>query len=429
MKLTRTQTIVAGSVLFVVLLLVLVFAGVIPGLRGRGEEANREQVVVWGIFDDAQAIREAIGPGVPFTYEARPFETYEADLVNALAAGRGPDVFMVHNTWLPKHADKLAPLFSTAFTIANMRELFPTAVEQDFAPDNGFIYALPLSIDTLAMMYNKDMFDSAGIALPPKTWKEFEEIIPALRRTDSAGSVVRAAAAIGGSTISVNRATDLVSALMLQGGVEMVDPNFGSATFAARGGDALSFYLSFANPANRDVFTWNDQLPYSVDAFAEEKAAVIFNYSYLLAALNEKYPFLRVGVAPLPQPAGATRDVNYPNYWGYAVSKTSVKGNDGWRFVLDLTTNTEAARTYFEKTRRPAALRTLIQATLNDPALGVFAKQALTARSWPQVDNVFVEQAFSQMIQDVLSGQLTVREALEKAQSAITGKMQGRRLQ
>ena len=57
----------------------------------------------------------------------------------------------------------------------------------------------------------------------------------------------------------------------------------------------------------------------------------------------------------------------------------------------------------------------------------MFAKQALTARSWPQVDNVFVEQAFSQMIQDVLSGQLTVREALEKAQSAITARMQGRR--
>lgn len=429
MHLTRPQFILAGIILFVVLALILIFTGIIPGLRRSNSEAKRNQVMVWGIFDDAQAIREALGPGIPFTYQQFNLETYETDLVNALAAGRGPDVFMIHNTWLPKHADKMQPLFDPAFTLANLRTAFPTVVEQDFAPDNGAIYALPLSIDTLAMIYNKDMFDSAGIALPPRTWKEFEDVIPKLRRTDARGSIVRAAAAIGGSAKSVNRATDLVSAFMLQAGVKMVEDNFGSATFAGEGADPFLFYLSFANPANRERFTWNDQLPYSIDSFAEENTAVIFNYSYQLAFLREKFPFLMAGVAPLPQPVAAAKDVNYANYWGFAVSKTSVHANDAWRFILDLTTSAAAAQKYLAATGRPPALRTLIQATSNDPDLGVFARQALTARSWSQIDSGFVEQTFSQMIQDVLSGQLTANESLEKAQSAVTAKMQARRIQ
>ena len=32
-------------------------------------------------------------------------------------------------------------------------------------------HALPLSIDTLAMIYNKDLFNTAGIATVPATWE------------------------------------------------------------------------------------------------------------------------------------------------------------------------------------------------------------------------------------------------------------------
>jgi len=37
----------------------------------------------------------------------------------------------------------------------------------------GQPYASPLSINTLALFYNRDLLNEAGIVLPPVTWEEF----------------------------------------------------------------------------------------------------------------------------------------------------------------------------------------------------------------------------------------------------------------
>lgn len=421
MNLSKPKLIALGIVVVLIILLVL---GFIFGRRETPEDRKHPELVVWGVYDDGEILRAMAGDAFPIRYEQFPFETYETTLLNALAAGRGPDVFMMHNTWLPKHVDKITPYFGEAFSIANLRALFPTVVEQDFAPDNGIIYGLPLYIDTLALLYNKDIFDSAGIALTPTTWTEFKELIPRLRQLDARGNLVRAASAIGGSAKSINRATDLISALMLQAGVQMVDPGFGRATFSQGGLEPLLFYTSFANAVD-PAFTWNERFSYSTDSFPEESTAMIFNYSYQIGLLKDKYPFLRVGVAPLPQPAAAERKVTYPNYWGFAVAKSSAHPVDGWDLILKLAGDETSAAHYLDATRRPPALRSLIQKHVKDPELGVFAEQALFARSWPQVDNLLVENAFSQMIEDVLRG-FPARDAIEKAESTVSERMSAR---
>ncbi len=425
MSFSRTQLVIGGAVLAVVLFFVLLFLRVIPGLRDSGPTTQLSTVEVWGVFEDAQVLQE-LKSAVPFRYRGFDPATYEADLVNALAAGNGPDVFMVHNTWLPKHFDKLKQIPEKFLPYASFLNLFPKVVEQDFGP-NGAVYALPLYIDTLAMLYNKDIFDAKGIALPPKTWSEFAKLVPSLRELDSKGRVVKAAAAIGGSAKSINRATDLLNALMLQSGVSMTSDDFDRATFATAGKQAFDFYLTFANPAN-SAFTWSEDFPYSIDSFADESTAVIFNYSYQQAALKQKNPFLRVGVAPLPQPVSASRSVTFANYWGFAVSARSAHPEAAAQFVVGLVTDQARAKKYFDLTSRPSALRTLIEAEANLPDLGVFANQALIARSWPQIDNSLVERVFSEAIASVLNVRLTPAEALTNAEHQITEAMERRKV-
>ena len=43
-------------------------------------------------------------------------DSYENDLRDALAAGNGPDVFLIHNSWLTKHQDKLSPAPDSVLT-------------------------------------------------------------------------------------------------------------------------------------------------------------------------------------------------------------------------------------------------------------------------------------------------------------------------
>lgn len=431
MNIPRTRLILFGVIGGVVLLILLVLFGVLPGLRGGngvppvGTDVTLE---VWGVFDDEDVLVDSFdraAAGATIEYRRLDEATYEEDLIAAFASGKAPDVFMFHNSWLPKFVDKIVPAPETLVSTLDM-DRFPTTVMQDFAPD-GKVYALPLYLDTLALFYNKDIFDRAAIAGPPATWADFERIVPRLRTMTRNGDIERAAAAIGGSEASVNRATDLLSLIMLQTGTRMTDDDFTVATFdGSEGQDAFRFYLSFANPAEREKYTWNDGLTYSLDAFAEEKVAVIFNYAHQLKALRERSPFLRVGVAPVPQPSEATDEVNYPNYWGFAVSSQSAHPDAAWNFIANLTTDPDTMKLYLETAGRPPALRTLIEEHIGNPDWDVFARQALSARSWPQVDNTEIERIFSEAIRNVLTGRFPPEVSLNRAKEEVNTLMERR---
>jgi len=425
MKPTRNQIIIIAVGLTLILVIVLIF---VFGARRAPAGQLSGTITFWGVFDEPNVIHELITdytrrqPKVQIQYRQFNPNSYESDLVNGLATAKGPDLFMFHNTWLPKHFDKLWPLTESQLPLIKFRELFPTVVEQDFAPD-GVIYALPLYIDTLALFYNKDFFDTKGIALPPKTWEEFQNVVPRLRELDRS-KIIRAAAAIGGSNKSINRASDILNLLMLQAGTPMVSSDFSAAQFAD-GLQSLIFYTQFANPAS-PYFTWNENLPYSIDNFIEGTTAMMFNYSHQIALIKEKNPFLNFGIAPMPQPRDAKLVINWPNYWGLAVSAKSPNAKIAWDFALWLTTDAQNSLKYLKLTNRPPALRSLIPTYANNPELSVFAQQALTARSWPQIDNTAVENAFSEMIELVISGKSTPEKAIQRAQEKITELMRRR---
>jgi len=425
-SLSKSRLIIIGAIIFVVLFFILLFTGIVPGLRT--DRAPALQLTIWGVFDSEETIKglaSLVGSQYEITYRQFPIQTYETDLINALAGGRGPDIFMIHNTWLPKHFDKLSPINETQVSITDFRNAFPTVVEQNFAPD-GFIYASPLYLDTLALIYNRDILDTAGVALPPTTWTELQNVIPGLRTIDSSGKLIRAAAAIGGSASSVNRATDLLSALFLQAGVTMVSSDFSRAEFSNEGGPLVEFYTKFANPGN-SFYTWNDGFANSIDGFAEEKVAMIFNYGHQIENIKAKNPFLNIGIAPLPQFEGSSSKVDYANYWGLAVSNAFWNPSGAWSFILSATANPQIMTAYTESTGRLPALRSLIAQKLSDPQLAVFASAALSARSWPQIDNTEVEKAFSKMTTDITGGKSTISKALQEAENTISALMAQKR--
>ena len=75
--------------------------------------------------------------------------------------------------------------------------------------------------------------------------------------------------------------------------------------------------------------------------------------------------------------------------------------------------------TYLNKTNRPSARRDVIDLQRNDPQLGVFAVQVLSAKSWFQIDSNAIDNIFADMIDDVNLGRASVRAALRAAESKI----------
>ena len=424
--LTRNQLIILGIAGFVVLFFILGLLGIIPIFTstGPGSQSNVQTTLnVWGI-DDSGAMRNVfdaysqISPNTVIKYQQFDPKNYENVLINALATGTGPDVFMFHRSWLPKHGDKIVPAPDTLFSLYNLRQLFPDVIEKDFV-SNQKVYALPLYLDSLALFYNKDIFNAKGIALTPTTWDDFKNIIPALTEFDFSHNIKKSAAAIGGSNQSIANASDILSLLMLQNNPQFVDYVNHKEVFGDQALQALNFYIQFADPTSA-TYTWSDNFGNSTDAFASGDVAMIFDYAGDIQNLKQKNPYLNFAVSTMPQ-VDANNPVNYADYWGLAVSKQSRSPQTAWSFIISLTTNPQLSSVYLKNTNSTPALRTLINQYLTDPNLNVFAKQALTAKSVYQTDAQSFSQSFSNMIESVLSGKLDPQKALRQAAVEING--------
>lgn len=415
----------AGLAGLLILFIILFF-----GLR---EQAPREvDLEFWSVYDDSDVYRDLIEefrqkyPFIKIKYTKKSFESYENDLINALAANRGPDIFSIQNNWLPKHQDKISPLPNDLMLLKDYQSAFVDVAKEDLVV-NGRIYGLPLFVDTLALYYNKDLFNSVGIPEPPKTWDEFIGDVIKLAVKDESGNILRAGASIGAAR-NINRSTDILSLLMLQNGTQMVDEQKSQANFDApisvnrqlynAGEEALRFYTDFANPTTA-VYTWSPYLDYSIDMFYAGRSAMMFNYAYHYPTIKAKSPYLNFAVAPMPQISGAEKYVNYANYWAQSVSIKSKNVKYAWRFLLWLAEKNQAQK-YAELTGRPVSRRDLIPWQRVNPETGIFADQALTARSWYQADASAIESIFADMIELTVAGKSSLEDALNKASRQVT---------
>ncbi len=413
--------IVGAGVLLVVIIAVVVFLNLQP------PKTAVVQVTVWGFEKKSDvgglmATYSKLRPNVAISYQQVGEDNYENTLLSALASGQGPDVFPVHNRGLAKNLNVLLPATASQFSQSQLDNLFPLEVGQDFAltapnTTGNQIYALPLYFDTLSLIYNKDLFDQGGMANPPATWEEFQADIAKLRNFSPNGQIVKAGAAIGGSQKTVGNAVDILNVLMLQNGVAMISGKY--ASFASEPGlGAFNFYLQFANPAS-NYYTWNESQPKDFDSFSAGNTAMIFGYNSDIQKIKSKSPFLRLGVASLPQ-VNTSNAVNYADYWGLAVSKQSRNSGWAWDFIINMATQLQVAGQYSSATGQPPALRQLISQKINDPTLGVFAKQALTARSWDKPDENRVDGILNDAIVSALGNQSNTREILSRAQAQVT---------
>lgn len=462
-----------GKKIYIVVfaLLVLMFTSGF-GCKQKSAKQYDLPLEVWGLFDDSDTFSEIfdtyikVNPNVS-KVEYRKFtpETYKKDLLEALASGQGPDIFLISNTWLPGFLDKIYPAPATVLNEQRFRNNFVDVVVDDFLYQ-GQVFAVPLTVDSLGLYYNKDLFNEAGITAPPKNWEEFIEDCKKLSQVSNDGRILQSAVAMG-TAYNINRSTDVLGLLMLQNQTEMVDLNSRQATFdrsvgrdgvsVSPGENSLKFYTQFARSGGSSPYSWNPQMHYSIDAFAEGTLAMMFNYSWHRDTLMAKSPKLNFEVAPVPQLSG-NQAVNYANYWGFAVAgnkkiNTSGAANpallpvtdeirvaEAWKLLNYLTTrpeqsisqtataagikNTIAAdwdptKAYLQKTRKPSGRKDLIEIQKNDPKIGVFAAQNLIAKSWFQIDPEAIEIILAEMIDKVNRGQAGVEEALRAAASQV----------
>jgi ABC-type glycerol-3-phosphate transport system substrate-binding protein len=455
---------------------------IIPLFSGCGSSKSGSYSVnleIWGPFDESAVYTEiinqykSINPYVgDIKYKKFSPDTYKQELMDALASGQGPDIFLINNSWMPSFENKINPAPTPFVSAQDIKSDFPDVVYSDFV-DNDKVYAVPLSVDSMQLYYNRDMFNAVSISYAPKTWQEFQDDVKKLTIIDSSGNIIRSGVAMG-TAKNVNRVSDLLSMLMVQNGIEMpnkkgVLAKFDEGVITADGSvvqageQVLNYYTQFSKlnttgNTRNPLYTWNSKQPNSVDAFASGKVAMMFNYSWQNSTIKNKNPKLNYAVAPVPQ-SFSDNPSTFANYWAYAVSlnkmnptesslgqasqipvTNDMRTHEAWEFLRfmtmknsgtvtlynaitknskDFAVNFDPALDYLKKTQQPAARRDIIEMQKSDPFLGSFATGNLIAKHWYQKNPEAVDSIFSNMIDSVNSGGVSLHDALVLARNRI----------
>jgi len=385
------------------------------------EEANKLQPItlnywrVWDgedTFDDIIKSYKAIHPNITIKYKKLRYEEYEQELIESFAEDRGPDILSLHAGWMNRYKNKLAPLpaeitmaYSTVkgtikkeevVDLKTSRTLTPGQIKEQFidtvynnAVIGGEVYGLPMSVDTMVLFYNRDLLNGAGITEIPKYWNDkFLEDVKSLTRQNEAGEIIQSGVALGTSD-NIERYSDILSLLMMQNGAQMISDDGNKVTFhmavdnssnAAPGLDALRFYTDFANPI-KQVYSWNKEMPNSLEVFTQGRLAVFFGYAYHIPMIEAQAPRLNFGISPMLQIEGNTNSINFANFWLESVSNKSAHQDEAWDFI-QFAVKAENAQSYLTKANKPTALRSLINQQKEDDELSIFASQLLTAETW-----------------------------------------------
>ncbi len=341
----------------------------------------------WGLWEDDNLIKPVIAeyqkqhPNIVITYEHKSSVNYRTRVQTQIREGVGPDVFMMHNSWLSMLRADLAAAPGDIFTVTDYKNTFYPVAADSFISNNQ-IYGAPMEIDGLALFYNEEMLNAVG-GKPPKNWQEFIDFATKMTVRDSTG--IKTAGAALGTAGNVDHWSDILGLLLFQQpGVDLT--NVATPQVA----EIIRFYTGFVTDPKKK--TWDVNLPKSTDMFAQGRLGFYFAPSWRAHELRVANPSLKFKVVPVPQLSG--KAVGWASFWGQVVSAKSKNLLEAWKFVKYLT-SVEAEKLAYQQAAQvrlfgePYSLVSLQSELAGDPIVGAFVSQGPNYKTWYLSSNTF----------------------------------------
>jgi len=334
----------------------------------------------WGLWEDEDTMGEIIkeyeakNPGIKIIYEKKTPEDYRQKLAYRIendkdANNPAPDIFRFHNTWLPMFKDIVSPISDKVMKNSEYESTFYPVQQRDLKMGERY-YGIPLMIDGLVLAYNESLFKKAGISTAPANWDELIEDAGKVQVADKDGNLITAGAAIGTASNTDHFAEIFGLMLMLNGG-EMTKLDDKEAV------DALEAYRRFAEPPNN---TWSEAMPNAVNAFIQQKVAMIIVPSWELLSIRAQNMDLKMKIVPIPKPPGG-KQVSLSTYWVEGVSAKSKHQEEAWKFVRYLAEPKTLTKLYELSSRKrlfgePYGRVDMASLIIDDPYIGAVIRQA-----------------------------------------------------
>lgn len=405
--------IIAGIVLLIVTIMIVAYV-VLVRMKKPAEQITLNY---WGLWEDSAVMASVIAeyesknPGVKINYTKNQPENYRSRLQGRLLktgtiTEEVPDIFRIHNTWIPMFREDLASVPVQSATIIGLDTDFYNIYKEDLI-ENGAYKAVPLQYDSLVLFSNKELLDSAQVTVP-KSWWGLEMAANKLTVRDENGKISVAGAALG-MVDNIDHWSDVLGLMMKQNGVNLLQND---EINNKKLQDVLTFYTLFKTKDQ----VWDGTLPNSTTFFANGKLAFYFGPSWRIFNFEQMNPSLKFEVSAVPQlPTLATSQItaelsdseltnfHWGTYWVEGVNNKSKNQKEAWKFLEYLSSKEGLEKMYTaaSQTRSFGEMyprRSMSEQILVNPNIKPVISNADNASSWYLASNTQDDGVNDEMI-------------------------------
>ncbi|WP_235848396.1 extracellular solute-binding protein [Litchfieldia alkalitelluris] len=351
---------------------------------------------------------EEANPGIKVKHTTFPYEQYNEKVATLVPAGRGPDVINLYYGWIPKYVDSgyLQPLPEDGFSASEIEsEFFPLV---DAVKLDDQYWAIPTAVRTLALFYNKDLFEKAGLDpdSPPTNWDELVDYAKKTTVRDG-NQLVTAGMAyeLGGQLHNWYR-----DALVYQAGGQDLSEDRKQILWddSEAGLEAFRYLVEFTteHKVGEKGFYTDD-----VTAFKTGNAAMNVDGSFRLGTLATDAPDLNYAVAPLPS---YKEKATQSSFWANGIT-AKVEGEklEAATKFLKFLTSKEVMERWVDKIGELPAKEAVASQDkfITDPLLGPFIEQLPYANAHFFVDETAERQLMMDAVDQVVLNGVSIEDA------------------
>lgn len=380
---------------------------------------EKRKVTIW--YDGTEEVAakkveadyEALHPEIDIVFEIIPYADLSTKELVACQSSVGPDIMWQSYAWTNSFAQMgLLQSYNSYLADSTLdinKDFDPVTLE--LGTIDGEIYGLPWKTEAMCLIYNKGLFEEAGLdpEAPPKTWAEVIEYGKKLTKDlDGDGVIDQYGYGLVGN-LTGNCWFRFVPELWSAGGEvsseDMTEPTLNTPA----GVEALSYYTGLmttekiapegsVNNASSDART----------LFINGKVAMYVDGEAAYLNIKNAAPDLKIGAGLWPGKNGPLR----AGLGGFylATPKNAQNPDDAWDFIEYFLS--PEVQSYFPQ-GFPGNLEARKSYQAQAPA---FAEQIANVSNFqPLNDTPGAQAVVMNMIQNVLSGIMTVEEALEDA--------------
>ena len=351
----------------------LLAAGMAAGLVGcgggnqSGAAADGNVNLTFQIWDVAQregmqAMCDAYTaqhPNVKIEVQVTSWNEYWTKLEAAATSGQMPDIFWMHTNELLKYADNCM-LADCSDSVDPSK--FSEVSLSNASGSDGTLYAVPKDKDTVGLVYNKEMFDAAGVSYPDESWT-WDDL------TDASQKIYDATGKYGYMAYGDDQ-LGYWNFVYQNGGYILNEDKTQAGFTQPATAEAMKFYIGLQQ------YDWCPDQNYFAEtapgtAFFSEKGAMFFEGDWNILAELQNYPEMQgkwdVAVLPkAPNPVSGDGRATISNGLSYATAANN-KNLDTVKDVLKFFGSEEGQRIQGES---GAAIPAYIG--LEETFLGVF---------------------------------------------------------